>query len=186
MDANEQPVKLFVKPGQKVIYRNVFYLGVIKVNLIGYWRKSLNNPIWVMTSLEPERGLDIYSARMKIDESFRDCIDLLQLPKVMNERQDNLEKMIALALIAFVVGRLFGEAVRDVCYGNLEPDRVATYLLSEVPRQVSANRKLQLYFGLFILLKQKPRLPDETFLLIAQAVTQVLPTLFYGPVRTFF
>jgi hypothetical protein len=185
VDADGQPIKLFVKPGQKVIYRDVFYLGVVQVNLIGYWRKSLSNPIWVMTSLEPERGLDIYSARMKIDESFRDCKDLLHLPKVMNKRQDNLEKMMALALIAFVVGRLFGEAVRDVCYGNLEPDQVATYLLGEVPNQVSANRKWQLYSGLFILLKQKPQLPDETFLLIAQAVTQVLPTLFYGPVRSF-
>jgi hypothetical protein len=97
----------------------------------------------------------------------------------MNKCQDNLEKMIALALIAFVVGRLFGEAVRDVYYGNLEPDQVTTYLLGEVPHQVSANRKWQLYSGLFILLKQKPRLPDATLSVISQAVTQVFPTLVY-------
>jgi hypothetical protein len=185
VDADGQPIKLFVKPGQKVIHRNVFYLGVVKVNLIGYWRKGLSKPLWVMTSLEPKRGLDIYQARMKIDESFRDCKDLLHLPKAMNKRQDYLEKMIALALIAFVVGYLFGEAVRDVCYGKLEADQVTAVLLGEVPEQVSANRKWHLYSGLFILLKQKPRLPDETLLSIAQSVAQVFPKLVYGPVRSF-
>lgn len=185
IDADGQPIKLYVRPGQKVIYRNVFYLGVVKVNLVGYWRKGLSTPLWVMTSLEPERGLEIYQARMKIDESFRDCKDLLHLPKVMNKRQANLEKMIALALIAFVVGYLFGEAVRDVCYGKLEADKVAEGLLHDVPEQISANRKWRLYSGLFILLKQKPRLPDEILSSIAQSVAQVFLTLVYGPVRTF-
>jgi hypothetical protein len=185
VDADGQPIKLYVKPGQKVIHRNVFYLGVVKVNLIGHWRKGLSKPLWVMTSLVPKRGLDIYQARMKIDESFRDCKDLLHLPKVMNKRQDYLEKMIALALIAFVVGYLFGEAVRDVCYGKLEADHVTAVLLGEVPAQVSANRKWHLYSGLFILLKQKPHLPDETLSLIAQSVAQVFPKLIYGPVRSF-
>jgi hypothetical protein len=185
VDADGQPVKLYVQPGQKVIYRNVFYLGVVKVNLIGYWRKGLSTPLWVMTSLEPEQGLQIYQGRIKIDESFRDCKDLLHLPKVMNKRQDNLEKMIALALIAFVVGYLFGEAVRDVCYGKLQPEQVGDHLLNEDLDQLSANRKWQLYSGLFILLKQKPRLPDETLTFIAQSVAQVLPTLIYGPVRSF-
>ena len=67
VDADGQPIKLYVQPGQKVIYRNVFYLGVVKVNLIGYWRKGLSSPLWVMTSLEPEQGLLIYQARMKIE-----------------------------------------------------------------------------------------------------------------------
>jgi hypothetical protein len=185
VDADGQPVKLYVKPGQTVIHRNVYYLGVVKVNLIGYWRKGLVTPLWVMTSLEPKRGLEIYQARMKIDESFRDCKDLLHLPKVMNKRQDYLEKMIALALIAFVVGYLFGEAVRDVCYGKLEPDQVTAGLLGEVPKQVSSNRKWRLYSGLFILLKQKPRLSDELLSSIAQSVAQVFPKLVYGPVRSF-
>ena len=67
VDADGQQIKLYVKPGQKVIHRNVFYLGVVKVNLIGYWRKGLSKPFWVMTSLGPKRGLDIYQARIKID-----------------------------------------------------------------------------------------------------------------------
>ncbi len=63
VDADGQPVRLYVQPGQKVIYRNVFYLGVVKVSLIGYWRKGLSSPLWVMPSLEPEQGLQIYQAR---------------------------------------------------------------------------------------------------------------------------
>jgi hypothetical protein len=107
------------------------------------------------------------------------------LPKVMNKRQYYLAKMIALALITFVVGYLFAEGIRDVCYGKLEADKVADDLLNEVPEEISANRKWQLYSGLFILLKQKPRLPDEILSSIAKSVAQVFPTLVYDPVRTF-
>ncbi len=53
-----------------MIRPNVYYLGTVKVNLIGYWRKSLSKPLWVMTSLEPKRGLEIYLKRMKIEIVF--------------------------------------------------------------------------------------------------------------------
>lgn len=185
IDAEGQPIKLFIRPGQTVIHRNVFYLGVVKVNLIGTWRKSLSKPLWIITSLVPERGLEIYQARMKIDESFRDCKDLLHLPKVMNKRQDNLEKMIALALIAYVIGLLFGEAVRDVTYGQVQPEQVQSLLLCATPDQVSQRRKWRLYSGLFVVLKQKPRLSDDVLTQIAQAVALVMPILIYGHVRTF-
>ena len=135
--------------------------------------------------LTSSRQAEFVICDQTIDESFRDCKDLLHLPKAMNKRQDYLEKMIALVLIAFVVGYLFGEAVRDVCYGKLEADQVTAVLLGEVPEQVSANRKWHLYSGLFILLKQKPRLPDETLFSIAKSVAQVFPKLVYGPVRSF-
>ena len=36
IDADGQPVKLFIKPGQTVMHPNVYYLGTVKVNLIGY------------------------------------------------------------------------------------------------------------------------------------------------------
>ncbi len=185
VDADGQPIKLFIKPGQTVIHRNVFYLGVVKVNLIGYWRKSLSKPLWVITSLEPERGLEIYQGRMKVDESFRDFKDLLHLSKVMNKRQDNMEKMIALALIAYVIGILFGEALRDVTYGQVQPEQVQALLLSEVPEQIALHRKWQLYSGLFVLLKQKPRLSDDVLDQIAQAVLLIVPVLIFGNVRTF-
>jgi hypothetical protein len=42
-------------------------------------------------------------------------------------------------LIAFVVGYLFGEAVRDVCYGKLQPEQVGDHLLNEDLNQLSAT-----------------------------------------------
>jgi hypothetical protein len=48
IDADRHPLKLWIQPGQTVIHPNVFYLGTVKVNLIGYWRKSLPKPIWVL------------------------------------------------------------------------------------------------------------------------------------------
>jgi len=91
IDADGQPVKLVIKPGETIIRPNVFYLGTVKVNLIGYWRKSLSKPLWVITSLEPKRGLEIYLQRMKIEETFKDCKDLLHLTKLMNKKQPLLE-----------------------------------------------------------------------------------------------
>ncbi len=38
----------------------------------------------------------------------------------MNKQQRYLEQMIALSLIAYVVGVWFGEAIRDVVYGKLD------------------------------------------------------------------
>ena len=60
IDADGHPIKLFVRPGKTVIHRQVFYLGIVPVNLIGYWRKGLSNPLWVISSLEPQAALQIY------------------------------------------------------------------------------------------------------------------------------
>jgi len=185
LDADGQPVRLYVKPGKTVIRRNVYYLGAVKVNLIGHWRKGLSGPLWVMTTLEPKRGLEIYQHRMKIELTFRHCKDLLHLPKLMNKRQDYLEKMISLTFIAFVVGLLFGEAVRDVTYGHLELNQIKEFLFAEVPKSVSQKRKWKIYSGLFVLLKQKPRINDDTLTVIAHAVLDLFPTLVYPLVPSF-
>ena len=122
---------------------------------------------------------------MKIEMTFRHCKDLLHLPKLMNKRQDYLDKMIALTLIAFVIALLFGEAQRDVTYGNLEPQQVQKTFWGEVPDQISQHRKWRLYSGPFVFLMQKPKLPEDVLALIAQAVLALIPNLVYGNVRTF-
>lgn len=184
IDADGNPIKLFVRPGKTVIYRQVYYLGVIPVNLIGHWRKGLSNPLWVISSLEPKAALQVFQNRMKIEMTFRHCKDLLHLPKLMNKRQDYLEKMIALTLIAFIISLLFGEAQRDVTYGLLDPQHVQDCLFGEVTQQVSQHRKWRLYSGPFVFLIQKPKLSDDTMALIAQAVLSFVPLLVYGHVRT--
>ena len=55
-DAEGEEVDLHILPGQKVIWRGVFYQGQVEVNLIGVWKQALKEPLWVITDLEPEEG----------------------------------------------------------------------------------------------------------------------------------
>jgi Transposase DDE domain len=185
IDADGEPIKLFIKPGETVVRTHVYYLGTVKVNLIGYWRPSLSKPLWVMTSLEPKRGLDIYLERMKIEETFRDCKDLLHLTKLMNKKQPLLEQMIALSLLAYVIGVWFGEALRDVVYGKLEIAQVPEALLNKPPVDPNAHPKWLIYSGLFALLKQKLRLSSNQLDAVTKAAAAAFGDLIYGNVRTF-
>jgi hypothetical protein len=184
IDSDGEPIKLFIKPGETVIRPNVYYLGTVKVNLIGYWKKSLSKPLWVITSLEPKRGLDIYLKRMKIEQTFRDCKDLLHLAKLMNKKQPLLEQMIALSLLTYVIGVWFGEALRDVVYGNLEIAQVPNALLDKPPVDPNAHPKWLLYSGLFVLLKQKLRLSRIQVEAVAKVAASAFGDLIYGNVRS--
>jgi hypothetical protein len=184
-DEDGREIKLLTKLGGTTIHRRVFYQGKVLVNVIGFWRTGLSRPIWIMTNLEPERGLQIYQVRMKVEMTFRDCKDRLRLWKIMNKTQENLEKMIALALMAYVIGLLFGEAVRDVAYGHAQPSQVSTLLFGDLPQEMTVGRKWQLYSGFFILTRHKQSLPDETMSAIAQAVVLVFSNLVFGNVPSF-
>jgi hypothetical protein len=185
IDGDGEPVSLFIRPGETVIRPNVYYLGTVRVNLIGYWHKSLSKPLWVMTTLEPKRGLEIYQKRMKIEQTFRDCKDLLHLTKLMNKKQALLEQMIALSLLAYVVGVWFGEAVRDVVYGQLDIAQVPEALLNKPPVDINQHPKWLLYSGLFVLLKQKLRLPNKQVEVIAIVAATAFGSLVCGNVRSF-
>ena len=185
IDADGQPVKLFIRPGETVIRPNVYYLGTVRVNLIGYWRKSLSKPLWVVTSLEPKHGLDIYLKRMKIEESFRDCKDLLHLTKLMNKKQVHLEQMIALSLLAYVMGVWIGEAIRDVTYGNLHIAQVPQALLNRPPIDPNLHPKWLLYSGLFVLLKQKPRISRHALSQLVLITGNAFVYLVFENVRSF-
>jgi len=185
IDAEGEPIKLFIRPGETVIRPNVYYLGTVKVNLIGYWHKGLSKPLWVMTSLDPKQGLEIYQKRMKIEQTFRDCKDLLHLTKLMNKKQLLLEQMIALTLLAYVMGVWFGEAIRDVVYGKLDIAQVPEALLNKPQVDANQHPKWLLYSGLFVLLKQKLRLPKKQVEAIAIAAASAFALLVYGNVRSF-
>jgi hypothetical protein len=111
-------VALSILPGEKKLIKEVYYQGKVKVNLAGEWKAGLREPLWVISNLEPEAALDIYKARMKIEESFKDLKSLLSLEKVMNKKRDNLEKMVAMVLLAYSIGLLVGEEIRDRVYGG--------------------------------------------------------------------
>ena len=127
-----QSIKLLAKPGGTVIYRQVRYKGMVPVNVIGMWREGFQTPLWVMTDLEPDRGLAIYLQRMKIEESFRDCKALLGLGRVMCKQQAQMEQMVALTLLAYVLGLFLGEALRDVSYAGFDPQEVTYETLEGV------------------------------------------------------
>jgi len=117
-DEEGKEIRPVIKRGEKVMYRGILYKGKVKVNLVGCWEEGLDEPLWVMTSLEPEEGLRIYKGRMKIEESFRDLKNLLGMGKLMNKRRDYMEKMIALLLMVYTMGLLVGESLRDFLYAK--------------------------------------------------------------------
>jgi hypothetical protein len=111
-------VALSILPGEKKLLKEVYYHGKVKINLAGEWKAGLKEPLWVISNLEPEAALDIYKARMKIEESFKDLKSLLSLEKVMNKKRDNMEKMVAMVLLAYSIGLLVGEEIRDRVYSG--------------------------------------------------------------------
>ena len=179
-------VELFILPGRKAIYRQLFYRTKVAVNVIGVWRKGFKRPLWVMTNLEPEAALQIYKARMKIDESFKDLKSLLSLDKIMNKSQVNMEKMTALLLLAYTIGLLVGESIRDRMYG---PPQKANTTTAPNPTQTTGpkhtGKHWKLYSGLFVLLKQKLLLSRSVLAQVIQDVLRAFANLVLGDVRSF-
>ena len=67
-----------------------------------------------MSDLAPEPALQIYFARMKIEQTCRDLKSRLHFDHLMNQPQEQLEKMVALVLLAFTIGYLVGEELRPL------------------------------------------------------------------------
>ena len=168
-DATGRKVTLVVGLGEQVTYHQLRYMDQVLVNVIGVWRKGHAHPLWVMSNLAPEPALAIYAARMKIEETFRDLKNLLNLDKLMNKSQQHLEQMAALVMIAFTIGALFGEALRDELYGPAA-DPQAIPAPGAAPAHNARHRKWQCYSGLFILLKRKLPLPAKRLRLLHNQV----------------
>ncbi len=186
-DAAGRKVVLTVGLGEQVVYQQLRYMGQVLVNVIGVWRKGHAEPLWVMSNLAPERALAIYAARMKIEEAFRDLKSLLGLDQLMNKSQQHMEQMAALVMLAFTIGYLTGETLRDALYGDpntaqLDPHQPQA--ATDTP-QSQRGRKWRLYSGLFIVLKRKIALADERLQeLLNHAVTAFAQLVQPLPVRT--
>ena len=150
--------------GEEVHYEGVYYKGKVKVNLAGKWERGFNEPVWAIGSLKPPELLGVYSLRGKIDESFRDMKNLLNLDKIMNKKQDNMEKMAALLVLAYVIGFLIGEQIRDWEYGG--------------------SSKWKQYSGLHILIKKKIRLTREELVQVIECAYMLFRRIVLGNVRT--
>jgi transposase len=111
------------------------------VNISGKWDKGFSEPMWVISNLPPEEAIKIYRLRMKIEESFKDMKNLLSIEKIMNQKQENMEKMASMVLLSYSIGLLIGETIRENVY---------------------TEKKRKLYSGLHILLKRKVNISGET------------------------
>ncbi len=100
----------------------------------------------------------------------------------MNKTQHNMEQLAALTMIAYAVGLLVGEVLRDELYGPppppLNPDSPA------LPTLTPAQRKWQRYSGLFILIKQRLRLTSRRLRQLVDQARQAFIDLVRPPVRT--
>ena len=79
-----------------------------------------------MTNLDAKQGLAIYMQRMKIEECFRDMKNLLGLEKLMNERRDHMEKMVALLLISYAIAIWLGEMLRSAIFQKVHANTSCT------------------------------------------------------------
>lgn len=186
-DDEGQRVHLTVSAGESVVYNHLFYKGHIRVNVIGRWKKGLDEPLWVMTDLDAQHGLQVYLARMKIEESFRDLKHLLHVDSVMNKRQTLMEKMVALVLLAYTIGVLIGEEVRDQMYGVPIHAGEEVAEGERIPGQseMKQGKKWKLYSGLFILLKQKLHLSAARWRQLVKQVAARFAALVHHPVRSY-
>lgn len=186
IDGNKQRLELSAEPGKTVIYRGIWYKGKVCVNVIGYWQPGYAEPLWVMTNLQAEVGGQIYFARMKIEETFRDLKNLLGLEKVMNQQQAKMEQTVALVLLAYTLGVLVGEQLRDGLYGTPPAPRPAAKRVAKAQHRLQhPGHKWKLYSGLFLLLKQKLTLTPEELQPIVRTALEQFRQLVQYPVRTF-
>lgn len=168
---------LFVAPDtEPKIYRDIYYKGEVKVNVIGFWKSGMAKPLWVITNIEPDKALEIYLQRMKIEMKFRDLKGIFQLDTIMNKSKFYLDQMIALMLITYAIAVLIGEAIRDVRYAGVSPDQLDLYQQPDVPH----NSHWYSFSGLFVLLRQKRRLSHEILRKIVSKVFAFFSALISG------
>jgi len=177
----KHPLRLLIAPINKPkIYRQVYYMGSVCLNVVGIWRYGFKEPMWIITNMEPEAGLALYDQRMKIEICFRDLKSLLHIDKVMNKSQLYLDKMLAVVMLAYAVSVVVGEAIRDVQYAHVDPDKLN---LLTVPAVVKSSRWF-LFSGPFLVLKHRYCLGRWILSRIVAAALQIFTRLIYANVRT--
>jgi hypothetical protein len=177
----KQRLRLLVAPINKPkVYRQVYYMGQVCLNVIGIWRYGFNEPMWIMTNMDPEAGLALYEQRMKIEICFRDLKSLLHIDKVMNKSQLYLNKILAMVMLAYAISLLVGEAIRDVQYAQVSPDQLNLLTVPEVDKR----SRWFLFSGPFLLLKHRYRLDRRTLNRIVSIALLFFAQLVFANVRT--
>ena len=180
-DEYKQRLRLRIAPINKPrIYRQVYYMGQVCLNVIGIWRFGFKDPLWIMTNMEPKAGLALYEKRMKIEICFRDLKSLLHINKVMNKSRVYLNKMLAMVMLTYAISVVVGEAIRDVQYAQISPDEFNLLTIPEVDKR----SRWFLFSGPFLLLKQRYRLDGHVLRRIVKFALQIFAHLIFANVRT--
>jgi hypothetical protein len=111
-EEGEEEIPLVVEKGEKRNVEGAYYRGETKANVAGVWREGCREPL-VMGNLPSDELVDVYEERMKIKQTFKDSKSLLDVQKVMSKKRAQLEIALALVLLAYGLGLMMGEAVRD-------------------------------------------------------------------------
>lgn len=179
----KRELKLKIAPDDEPkIYRQVYYQGVLLVNVVGVWEAGFKSPLWVITNLEPQEGLRIYKLRSKIEVCFHDLKSLIHMDRIMNRSRTYLEKILALTLITYAIALLVGGAIWDVRLANVAPNEVDL----QNPPETDKSSKWHSFSGLFLLLKRRRHLDEKTLRQIIQAIFNIFLDLVFGKhVRSF-
>lgn len=119
-DEQAEEILLILEKGESRQIEGAYYRGQTRMNVAGVWREGSKEPgfAWVMGNLPPGDLVEVYEIRMKIEQTFKDAKSLLGIEKVMNKKREQLETTLALLLIAYALGLMVGEAVRDQAYSK--------------------------------------------------------------------
>lgn len=113
-------VNYSLKKGQIKCWRNIYYKGKIKANLVGFWDPKYTAPLYVITTIDPKKAIGLYKLRMKIEESFRDVKSKLGIKKIMTKTRGNFIKLILFSLLAYALALLIGESLRKAVLKKAE------------------------------------------------------------------
>ena len=180
-DATGRRVEPVVSEGEQAIYHQLRYKNRVSVNLAGVWRKGSSEPLWAMSNLDPQQAYHIYQGRMKIEESFRDLKSLLGLDRLMNRSRQNMEQVAALTMLAYTIGLLVSEELRDELHGPA-PAQISGDTSPTV--SLNTHKKWRRYSGLFILLRRKVHLSRQRWRQLLARVLVAFDQLVAPPVRT--
>ena len=95
----------------------------------------------------------------------------------MNKSQQHMEQMAALTMLAYAVGLLVGETLRDELYPPPRPTAPPSNSPPATDKPAARRCKWQMYPGLFILLKHKLSLSAERLRQLIDQALQAFATL---------
>jgi hypothetical protein len=113
-DSNGRKVELSIACGKEKAWSGLYYKGETKVNVAARWTKGFKKPLFVVTSMKnPMEALDLYYQRMKIEQTFKDFKSKIGVGKIMSKKEENMQKLLVIALLAYMLLSIAGETIRD-------------------------------------------------------------------------